>query len=79
MFPWLSWQTILLLALGGLGLLAVIFLEANVIEEPMLRSTLFKKPTTLMFYYGTIVHGMVVWSAVYYAVWLLSDYLFPSC
>lgn len=35
-------------------------------SEPLIRRTLFNSPTAITAYFGTLVHGIVVWSLLYY-------------
>jgi MFS family permease len=66
MFPWTHWKTIMPLVLGIFGLCMFIVWSTYVPNEPILRGSMFKAPTALVSYFGTIVHGMFLWSALYY-------------
>jgi hypothetical protein len=66
MFPWTHWKTIMPLCVGIGGLLLFILWSAKVPDEPILRGSMFKAPTALVSYFGTVVHGMFLWSALYY-------------
>jgi hypothetical protein len=66
MFPWTHWKTIVPLGAGAGGLLLFILWSSFVPNEPILRGSMFKSPTALVSYFGTVVHGMFLWSALYY-------------
>jgi MFS family permease len=66
MFPWTHWKTIMPMVLGVFGLCMFILWSTYVPNEPILRGSMFKAPTALVSYFGTIVHGMFLWSALYY-------------
>lgn len=66
MYSWDAWQTLVPLMLGvaGLGLFAVH--EALVVDEPLIPLALFRNRTLQMSYLGIFLHGLVLWSLVYY-------------
>ncbi|KAJ5522930.1 hypothetical protein N7494_013244 [Penicillium frequentans] len=66
MYSWDAWQTLVPLMLGvaGLGLFAVH--EALVADEPLIPLALFRNRTLQMSYLGIFLHGLVLWSLVYY-------------
>ncbi|KAI4120737.1 MAG: hypothetical protein LQ338_006803 [Usnochroma carphineum] len=66
MFPWPSWRTIVPLVLGVAGLVAFVVYEGTVPHEPIVRLAIFKQRTALVSYIGTFVHGIVLWSLLYY-------------
>lgn len=66
MYDWNHWRTLVPLFVGILGLIGFVFWSAYVPEEPILRGSMFKAPTALASYFGTIIHGMFLWSALYY-------------
>ncbi|OCK72790.1 MFS general substrate transporter [Lepidopterella palustris CBS 459.81] len=68
MYPWLSWRVTIPLQTGILGLVLFIVWSNYSSVEPILRGSLFKDPTALASYFGTIVHGMFLWSTLYYMV-----------
>ncbi|KAI4137691.1 MAG: hypothetical protein L6R39_007150 [Caloplaca ligustica] len=66
MFPWSSWRTIVPLVLGLAGLVAFVVYEGTVPREPIVRLAIFKQRTALVSYIGTFIHGIVLWSLLYY-------------
>lgn len=66
MFPWSSWRTIVPAVLGLLGLVAFVVYEAIVPNEPVIRLSIFKQRTALACYFGTFLHGLLLWSLLYY-------------
>lgn len=66
MFPWSSWRTIVPAVLGLLGLVAFVVYEAIVPNEPVIRLAIFKQRTALACYFGTFLHGLLLWSLLYY-------------
>ena len=66
MFPWSSWQTIVPVVLGLVGLMAFVVYEATVPGDPVIRLAIFKQRTALACYFGTFLHGLILWSLLYY-------------
>ncbi|KAJ5590773.1 Efflux pump [Penicillium hetheringtonii] len=66
MYPWSSWRTIVPLILGVVGIFILVFYEAKVPHEPIVRLSIFKEKTALVTYLGTCIHGVVLWCLLYY-------------
>lgn len=66
MFPWSSWRSIVPLVLGVVGLIGFVLYEARVAADPIIRLAIFKKRTALVSYLGTFIHGILLWSLLYY-------------
>lgn len=66
MYPWDNWRTLVPLLVGLLGMVLFGLWSCTMPAEPILRGSLFKLPTALVSYFGTIVHGMFLWSILYY-------------
>jgi hypothetical protein len=66
MFPWSGWQTIVPLVLGASGVVAFGFYEYYIAAEPLMRFSIFGNWTARVTYFQAIVHGMVLWSIIYY-------------
>ncbi|MCJ1246345.1 hypothetical protein MMC30_003552 [Trapelia coarctata] len=66
MYPWSSWQTLVPLILGLAGIIAFGFYEVFVAAEPLMPISIFANWTARITYFHTIVHGMVLWSIIYY-------------
>ncbi|PSS12750.1 hypothetical protein M430DRAFT_107574 [Amorphotheca resinae ATCC 22711] len=81
MYPWDSWRTLVPLLLGVAGLVVFAFYErylsskafdseGNVLPgnpvEPIIRFSVFSNWSICITYLETLVHGMVLWSLLYY-------------
>lgn len=66
MYPWNHWRTLVPLLVGLFGMVLFGIWSCTMAAEPILRGSLFKSPTALVSYFGTIVHGMFLWSVLYY-------------
>ena len=66
MYPWSSWQTILPLLLGAFGMIGFICFENHPAREPLIRFAIFKQRTAMINYFGTFIHGIVLWCLLYY-------------
>lgn len=66
MFAWSSWRTLVPLILGIAGLSAFIYYEANVARDPVVRLAIFSSRTAIVSYFGTFVHGILLWCLLYY-------------
>ncbi|TVY37590.1 Efflux pump [Lachnellula subtilissima] len=66
MFPWSSWQTLVPVILGVVGLAAFVVYEAKVPVDPITRIAIFKQRTALISYLGTFLHGVILWCLLYY-------------
>lgn len=67
MFAWSSWQTLVPLFLGLAGIIGFICFENYVAREPLIRFAIFKQRTAMVSYFGTFIHGVVLWCLLYYA------------
>ncbi|KAI9675663.1 MAG: hypothetical protein M1817_001030 [Caeruleum heppii] len=66
MYPWDHWRTLVPLLLSAAGLLAFVAYEMIVPNEPLIRGTIFKTKTASVSYLGTVLHGTILWSLLYY-------------
>ncbi|KAG0640926.1 major facilitator superfamily domain-containing protein [Tuber brumale] len=66
MYPWDHWRTLVPLVLGVVGLAGFVLYERFVAKEPLIRLGVFATRTALVNYLGTIMHGMILWSLLYY-------------
>ncbi|KAL8846330.1 MAG: hypothetical protein Q9221_008570 [Calogaya cf. arnoldii] len=65
-YPWTSWHTLVPLCLGIAGLITFIAYEDIVATEPLIRLVIFKNRTAAVSYTATVIHGMILWSILYY-------------
>jgi hypothetical protein len=66
MYSWASWRTLVPLMLGVFGLVVFIIYSAYFSTEPLIRRSLFNSPTAITAYAGTMFHGTLAWSLLYY-------------
>ena len=66
MFPWSSFRTLVPLILGIGGLCAFVIYEIHVPKIPLIPLRIFSSRTAAVNCIGTLVHGMVLWSILYY-------------
>lgn len=66
MYEWSSWRTLVPLLLGVFGLVSFVIYSVRFSSEPLIRRSLFNSPTAMTAYFGTLVHGITVWSLLYY-------------
>jgi hypothetical protein len=66
MYNWNSWRTLVPLILGLAGLMAFAPYELHVAKEPMVRFSIFSNWTSRLVYLQTLLHGMILWSLLYY-------------
>ena len=65
LYAWNSWRTILPLSLGVTLLLGFAFWESKA-QNPIIPLDLFNTPTRSMALLGATIHGVVLWSMLYY-------------
>ncbi|KAI4088191.1 MAG: hypothetical protein LQ339_008750 [Xanthoria mediterranea] len=65
-YAWTSWHTLVPLCLGIAGLITFIAYEETVAAEPLIRLVIFKNQTAAVSYSATVIHGMILWSLLYY-------------
>ena len=66
MYAWDSWHTLVPLILGFTGMVSFMVYEAYVPSQPLVPVYLFSNITVCISYLGTFLHGLVLWSLVYY-------------
>lgn len=66
MYKWSSWRTLVPLLLGLFGLIGFIIYSIYFSSEPLIRGSLFNSSTAITAYFGTFIHGIIVWSMLYY-------------
>ena len=81
MYPWDHWRTLFPLLLGVAGFIGFAFYErwlskkafdrsgvplAGNHVEPIIRFTIFHNRTLMITYFETMIHGMILWSLLYY-------------
>ncbi|KAF2143629.1 uncharacterized protein K452DRAFT_160324 [Aplosporella prunicola CBS 121167] len=66
MYPWNHWRTLVPLLVGLGGLVFFMLWSRLVPSQPILRGSLFKTATGLVCYFSIVIHGMFLWSVLYY-------------
>ena len=66
MYSWSNWHTLVPLVVGIVGLASFGFYEAKVASITILPLSLFRNRSTSISYFGTFIHGMILWSMLYY-------------
>ncbi|KAF3012632.1 hypothetical protein E8E14_010205 [Neopestalotiopsis sp. 37M] len=65
-FPWSSYQTLLPLIIGLLGILGFGYWEFNFASEPIVDKRIFRTWTAISTYIQTMLHGLILWAAIYF-------------
>ncbi|KAI1844228.1 hypothetical protein JX265_010285 [Neoarthrinium moseri] len=65
-FPWSSYQALVPLVIGFLGMLSFVYWEFNFASEPIVDKRIFKTWTAISAYIQTMLHGLVLWAAIYF-------------
>ncbi|KAF7508631.1 hypothetical protein GJ744_009023 [Endocarpon pusillum] len=66
LFPWSSFRTLVPLIFGIVGILGFILFEAFKAESALIPMRIFANRTAAANYFGTFVHGTVLWCLLYY-------------
>ncbi|KAG4026726.1 hypothetical protein MFRU_037g00370 [Monilinia fructicola] len=66
MYSWNSIRTLVPLLIGLGGLIAFVLYSIFREGDPLIRRSLFNSPTAIVAYFGTLVHGICVWSILFY-------------
>jgi MFS family permease len=66
MFPWESYQSLLPLLLGFFGTIGFLFYEHYIPKNPMVRIRVFIPRSAAVNYFGTTIHGIILWCMLYY-------------
>ncbi|MCJ1241065.1 hypothetical protein MMC14_009069 [Varicellaria rhodocarpa] len=65
-FAWSSWHTLVPLILGFFGIVAFIVYENHFAGSPLIPLRIFKQRTAMVTYFGTVIHGIILWCLLYY-------------
>ena len=66
LFPWSSGNVIAPLVVGIFGMVGFWFIEEYYTKVPMMPMRVFKQRTAMAGFVGTWVHGIILWSQIYY-------------
>jgi MFS family permease len=65
-YDWGNWKVTVPLGSGTIGLVLTGFYESYVPAQPVLRFVVFSNRTTNLAYITTALHGMILWTLLYY-------------
>jgi EmrB/QacA subfamily drug resistance transporter len=65
-YPWDSWRTITPLAAGAAGMVVFIAYENLLADETTIPLNIFRNSSTSIAFMNTFVHGVMLWSVLYY-------------
>lgn len=65
-YPWDSWRTLVPLILCTFGMIAFVIHQEYFAAEPLIRTSVFKSTSAAVIYFGTVLHGIVLWAVLYY-------------
>jgi len=68
MNPWKSATTLVTLILGIVGIGAFVVVEWKFAEAPMIPLRIFNNRTANQGYFGSFIHGLVLWAFAYYLI-----------
>ena len=66
MYAWSSFRTLVPLILGLFGFFIFILYEVYIVKTPLIPLGIFSNRTAAVNYFGTFVHGLVLWTSLYY-------------
>ncbi|KAF2266039.1 MFS general substrate transporter [Lojkania enalia] len=65
-YPWDNWRTLVPLLVSSAGLVAFVIHQEYFAPEPLIRTSVFKNTTAAVTYLETLLHGIILWSILYY-------------
>ncbi|KAF2186978.1 MFS general substrate transporter [Zopfia rhizophila CBS 207.26] len=65
-YPWDSWRTLVPMLVSAAGLVAFAIHQEYFAPEPLIRTSIFKNATAAVTYLETVIHGIILWSILYY-------------
>lgn len=66
MYPWDSWRTLVPITIGAVAIFGFIVYETFLPTNPMIPLEIFKSRTASANFIGTVMHGIVLWSFLYF-------------
>jgi hypothetical protein len=66
MFDWSSWHTVAPLVIGATGIIVFVLYSKYISTEPLIRGSIFTTSTAKAGYFGTVIHGILTWSILFY-------------
>ena len=65
-FAWSSWHTLIPLVLGLFSIFAFIVYEIRFAGSSLIPLRIFNQQTAMVTYFGTVIHGIILWCLLYY-------------
>ena len=65
-YAWDSWRTLVPLLVSVAGLISFVIHQEYIAPEPLIRMSVFKTRTSAITFLGTVIHGIMLWSSLYY-------------
>lgn len=65
-YPWDSWRTLVPLLICAVGMVVFVIHQEYWAPEPLIRTSVFKNTTAAVTYAETVIHGIILWSVLYY-------------
>ena len=66
MYAWTSAHTLAPLIIGFFGLVVFVLYSSFLSPNPVITGRIFTTRTAIVNYFGTTIHGLILWSALYY-------------
>ncbi|KAI5848328.1 major facilitator superfamily domain-containing protein [Tricharina praecox] len=66
MYPWDHWRVLVPLVVGFASLTGFVLWEIYGAQEPLIALDIFMNRTAAVTFFGTVMHGIVLWSMLYY-------------
>ncbi|KAI1759465.1 putative MFS transporter [Hypoxylon sp. FL1150] len=66
MFPWSSYQALIPLIVGFLGMVFFLYWEFSYASEPIVNKRIFRSWTAVSAYIQTMVHGLIIYASIYF-------------
>lgn len=65
-YPWDSWRTLVPLIVCAVGMIVFVVHQEYLTKHPLIRTSVFKNRSAAILYTATVVHGIILWSLLYY-------------
>ena len=65
-YPWDSWRTLVPLIVCAMGLIGFVVHQEWFAPNPLIRTSVFKNFSAALLFMSTILHGIILWSVLYY-------------
>ncbi|KAH8798357.1 major facilitator superfamily domain-containing protein [Xylogone sp. PMI_703] len=66
MYDWGSWHTVFPLTISLVGMIVFILYSKYLSSHPLINGSIFQTSTAKVGYFGSFIHGIIVWSLLYY-------------